>query len=545
MLWTIWSGVLASAVTVQSAAPARPWIVQATGYSTEVGENGIIDTFKMPGGVELLRSNRAGVHGVILMEPTGIVALPEIERLDDGILEFRGPKATLRYAFSESGIECTVNNRSSDPLTLVFNFAAEYKMIRAEGDQWHPYPVTGKAWPEARFYMESGAGLAVEGSVGYWTSLDGLEYGHVAIAPGAEYRCRLAAIEATETERAEIGHAIRPWRMETGLVIQSPRNWQVFQRQSRFGGRMLLSGRVEESCDRLEYRLTGSPLKGRLSGKWRRLAFFESDSSFQTWIDAPAGGWYRLEMRAARNGKPVLSQTIDHVGVGEVFVGAGQSNSTNWGQFPIEQSSGMVAATDGVLWQLSADPQPGTHDRSSWGSFWPAFGDAMYERYRVPIGVAVAGHGGTSVAQWQPGGELHRWMMGRIHQLGRGGFRALLWHQGESEVFIKTPPERYYEDQKDIIRASQYEAGWEFPWFLAQVSYLNPGAPADDEIRAVQKRLWDEGLAWPGPDTDTLTGDYRDREGKGIHLSPKGLKAHGEMWAEKVAAYLNPILADE
>jgi hypothetical protein len=48
-----------------------------------------------------------------------------------------------------------------------------------------------------------------------------------------------------------------------------------------------------------------------------------------------------------------------------------------------------------------------------------------------------------------------------------------------------------------------------------------------------------------GPDTDTLTGDNRDMDGKGIHFSPKGLKAHGEMWAEKVSAYLDQVLAGE
>ena len=41
---------------------------------------------------------------------------------------------------------------------------------------------------------------------------------------------------------------------------------------------------------------------------------------------------------------------------------------------------------------------------------------------------------GTSVNQWQPDGELFRWMMTRIGQLGPHGFRGLQWHQGESDV---------------------------------------------------------------------------------------------------------------
>ena len=41
----------------------------------------------------------------------------------------------------------------------------------------------------------------------------------------------------------------------------------------------------------------------------------------------------------------------------------------------------------------------------------------------------------------------------------------------------------------------------------------------------------------------TLTGDYRDFGGQGIHFSPKGLHAHGQMWADKVSVYLDRVLA--
>ena len=46
-------------------------------------------------------------------------------------------------------------------------------------------------------------------------------------------------------------------------------------------------------------------------------------------------------------------------------------------------------------------------------------------------------------------------------------------------------------------------------------------------------------MAFEGPDTDTLTGDYRDYNGTGIHFSPKGLKKHGEMWAEFLIPYIH------
>jgi hypothetical protein len=236
----------------------------------------------------------------------------------------------------------------------------------------------------------------------------------------------------------------------------------------------------------------------------------------------------------------VATAKVENVGVGEVFIGAGQSNSTNCGQEKTKQTSGMVSSFSGAVWQLADDPQPGPHDHSQGGSFWPAFGDAMYAKYHVPIGVAVTGHGGTSVNQWQPGGELHTWMMTRINQLGKFGFRAVLWHQGESDVQMTTAD--YAQKLANVIQGAKTAAGWEFPWFVAQVSYLNPNQPTFASTRDAQKQLWDSGVALQGPDTDTLTGANRDNNGAGIHFSPKGLLAHGQMWTEKVSVYLDTLL---
>ena len=167
--------------------------------------------------------------------------------------------------------------------------------------------------------------------------------------------------------------------------------------------------------------------------------------------------------------------------------------------------------------------------------------------------MAVTGHGGTSVNRWQPGeyetpadvdgADLFRWMMVRIHQFGPRGFRAVLWHQGESDCAGETT-EAYVEKMTRVIRASNEAASWAFPWFVAQVSYHNPDAMKHDNIRAAHAKLWELGVALEGPDTDTLVGEDRDYDGRGIHFSPQGLKKHGEMWAEKVIPWLDEQLGE-
>ena len=102
--------------------------------------------------------------------------------------------------------------------------------------------------------------------------------------------------------------------------------------------------------------------------------------------------------------------------------------------------------------------------------------------------------------------------------------------------------DEYFAKLKNVIQSSRARAGWQIPWFVAEASYHNPKQPSYESVRSAQEQLWTDGIALPGPDTDTLTGQNRDLDGLGIHFSPAGLHAHGQMWAEKVGEYLDKVL---
>jgi hypothetical protein len=145
-------------------------------------------------------------------------------------------------------------------------------------------------------------------------------------------------------------------------------------------------------------------------------------------------------------------------------------------------------------------------------------------------------------------GTLYRGLIGRINELGPHGFRALLWHQGESDTH--QPPEHeisaaiYAQMMTQLIKSARRDAGWDFPWFVAVASYHSPTDTSSPELREAQRSLWKSGVALEGPDTDTLIGSHRENGGKGVHLSAQGLQAHGRMWAGKVSVYLDPILRE-
>jgi lysophospholipase L1-like esterase len=131
-----------------------------------------------------------------------------------------------------------------------------------------------------------------------------------------------------------------------------------------------------------------------------------------------------------------------------------------------------------------------------------------------------------------------------MKQLGPKGFRAVLWHQGESDASQPDPkrtligkPYRQYLEQ--LIRESRKAIGWDAPWFVALVS--SHGGDGVPEMRDAQKSLWDDNIALEGPDSDALRGDLRD----GVHFSGKGLREHGARWADKVAPWLEKQIGKE
>ncbi|HEY3418856.1 MAG TPA: sialate O-acetylesterase, partial [Armatimonadota bacterium] len=395
---------------------------------------------------------------------------------------------------------------------------------------WGPGPVIGQDWKTGQFQVVEAL-------------LNPKESRQLVLTPGMatpDELTTLAGIAIDVQVRGVVpAQMLAPVPAVDGdLTILSPREYQVFQRQTRLRGHIAVAGQAKMDCDKVEVRITGASLQGALSDKWQPVPLERVRRTFAVDLPTPSGGWYKVEFRAMKAGTAVAQAALEHVGVGEVFVGCGQSNSTSCGEPRQNTETGMVSTFSGGDWRIANDPQPGVRDSIDGGSFWPAFGDAMYRKYQVPIGVAVTGHGGAPVTNWSPGTPAFIWTMTRILELGPGGFRALLWHQGESNT--GQDANYYFEKLSATIKASHAAAGWDFPWFVAQASYHNPTEASFPGVREGQKRLWDTGLALEGPDTDTLTGDYR----AGIHFNAKGLKKHGEMWAEKVGVYLDKVLSD-
>lgn len=514
----------------------QPLSIATPHYHAEVGVDGCLTNLRI-GGTEFLAPGVSISRGSYFFHE-GVLKLGEVGRPAANVVAAKSEQASIRYEFDEASMTWKLANLTDEPLVFFLVFSDSLDAVTENGADLMS-PAIERSLSRATFCTDD-ATLSIEGLDRIWGPWQGPhQVAEVSLKSHEERTLLLTVGTVSEAQRIKLSALALP-PPEADLTILSPRNYQVFQRSSLKEGTIVVSGRTRMDVDEVLLRVTGKSQFGTLDEAWQRLPVIIETGQFNLRMSLPAGGWYHLEAQAKRQGQTVAEARVDRFGVGEVLVGAGQSNSTNCGEFRTQQNSGMVSSFSGTHWQLADDPQPGVADGSQGGSFWPALGDALYEKYRVPIGVATTGYGGTSVDQWQPDEDLFKWTMTRINQLGPLGFRALLWHQGESDVDM--PSEEYYAKLKNVILASRLQAGWDFPWFVAQASYHNPEKTRHESVRSAQAKLWEDKTALPGPDTDTLVGDNRDLGGRGIHFSPKGLKAHGEMWAEKVIAFTDEAL---
>lgn len=352
------------------------------------------------------------------------------------------------------------------------------------------------------------------------------------------------------------------------LRLISPVDYQVFQRFSKDKGTIDIEGSIEQgNITSVEIKI----FKRGDTAEWERLYTTIQGSSFKSLYTTNAGGWYSFEIRVLNNKKIIAATTVQHVGIGEVFVITGQSNSANHGEEKQQTTTNLVSAFDGTSWQISNDPQPGASGDG--GSFIPPFADAIVKQHNVPVGIVACGIGATSVREWLPKGtrftipptltgrvekiqggewqskgEAFDMLINRMKLLGKYGFRAVLWHQGESdanqpkEMNSTLPGDLYTRYMEQLITESQLAIGWEVPWFTAMATYHIPGDEYSTDIQQAQLALWNAGISLEGPNTDELKNEMRENNGKGVHFSARGLQKHAELWVEKVSPWLTKQL---
>ncbi len=180
--------------------------------------------------------------------------------------------------------------------------------------------------------------------------------------------------------------AISPVHADSDVSISTPLEQQVCQRNDKDQAGVVIAGVLNGDADVIEAKADLAPgvENGEAVG-WTEFAKAKdvADGKFTGRLLLKAGGWYTITVRARRGKEIVGEATIKKVGVGEVFVTAGQSNSANYGRPRQTAKDDRVVYFNGKSFVPAKDPIPG--GCGSGGSVWPIVGDLVAKSQRVPV----------------------------------------------------------------------------------------------------------------------------------------------------------------
>ena len=339
------------------------------------------------------------------------------------------------------------------------------------------------------------------------------------------------------------------------VSLTEPLSRAVFQRNADNLATIPIAGTYSGNVTSIEARAIVMDGFTGISTEWQVVESGPTGETFRSQLAVPAGGWYRIETRVLDGGQAVGQSSVERVGVGEVFVTAGQSNSANHGSDglsidnPQQPTDDRVSAFNGIEWRIANDPQPVA--TGTGGSPWPALGDLVSATYQVPVGFYSVGWGGTTVGDWVPGAAgpdatpLYNRLQAALQSLGPAGVRAVLWHQGESDNALNTSTTDYAAQLESVIAQSRIDAGFDVPWGVALASYIDRFDPLDQQIVDGQLQvIANDPLVFAGPNTDTMVIPYRNGVNfTGIHFNDEGLREHARRWFQELQA--NQLLVPE
>ncbi len=319
------------------------------------------------------------------------------------------------------------------------------------------------------------------------------------------------------------------------ISLSRPTGRAVFQRGDRNRTDVSVEGTYTGSVTRIEARAVPRDGYAGVDTGWRVIDVAPSGGKFSSSLTVGTG-WYDLEVRTFDGATEVGSAAVERIGVGEVFVAAGQSNSANYGSPRQTPADDRVSAATGVaatVWRHANDPQPIA--TGTGGSPWPELGDLVATEYDVPVGFVSVGVGATQVSQWLPGtNHYDSRLKATVQALGADGFRAVLWHQGESDSLAATTASTYASRLQAIIGQSRVDAGFDVPWGVALASY-HPDSWAEHEAQVIagqQKVIADDPLVFEGAFTDDFhsNGWLADT----VHFNQTGLDTHAARWLQQI-----------
>jgi hypothetical protein len=358
------------------------------------------------------------------------------------------------------------------------------------------------------------------------------------------------------------------------LQITFPTTRAVFQRDRLNGANVPISGAYSVPVDKVEARFVPRQAGQGTETNWAVIQENPQGGNFLGSVNVK-GGWYNLEVRASYQGTFLPSVTMERVGVGEVFVIAGQSNAQGLDYIPFPESQddriNFINDRNGTPPPNSfsgslADPKFPTFSRltnqtdlaprgqTAW--CWGVLGDQIAQRYNVPVLFLNAGWEASRIKNWRESAEGLPTInifcancpddQGKYYPSGFPygnlkialtyyasllGVRAVLWHQGETDAApLETSTDEYREDLRRVIEISRNDLGSNLSWVVSRVSrtFKDGQYIAPERITIAQTQVIEQvPNVFAGPNTDDI---QVPRPFDNVHFGSDGLRELALAW---------------
>ena len=349
---------------------------------------------------------------------------------------------------------------------------------------------------------------------------------------------------------------------EGQIRITSPSDRAIYQRDISGQTNVSVSGTYSQPVDKFEVRAVPVIPGQGIATAWTTLQDRVSGGVFQGTVRLQ-GGWYTLEVRGLLGGAVVGRDVVARMGVGEIFLIAGQSNAQGLFESPGPAANDdrvNYIAYDNTVNSLFDPPAPtfahlesnvtiGPRGKTAW--CWGILGDLLVRKLNVPVLFINTAWEGTTVKNWaesaagkttknvyggfnypakMPYGNLLISTQHYVHQLGA---RAILWMQGEADNFPEnTSSQQYKDDMQFLINKLNSDTDKRINWVIARTSRTNNGSSRSvtsqqviNGQNAVINQVFNS--TFPGPETDNL---YLPRP-DGIHfIGQEGQRILANAW---------------
>jgi hypothetical protein len=315
-----------------------------------------------------------------------------------------------------------------------------------------------------------------------------------------------AFVVAFITLLAPVATAV-PASASPSILISSPRPFQVIQRGNDSRASIFVTGLRRGFKGPLEIRWGNGP--------WST-TYCAGDGSFKSHLAPRRTGQATLAVRGAW--RHDVHASAGRIGIGDIYVIAGQSNASGRGSSPSRYTHPVLKAAlfgNDYRWKNLADPtdsasgqrDPISKDVYAAGSVWPLLATELMAAEGVPVAFVPCAREGTTIAMWQRDGTAPAWpstlygsMLRRVRAVG-GRVRAILFWQGEADARDHIAHAVY---ETLLLRfASDVVADCGARVVTAQIGDYGANwydAPGVDAIRLAQQDAWTAGTAiLPGP----------------------------------------------